>query len=116
MRVLAAARARGLAAVERALLLRGVRARAAMVEADERGDGRGRGGSAALDGLRARESFVVGAAGGGGDEARGDLFAVDEQRPEEQRLQPEGEQEPKRAGGGAQRRRDGDDERDDQRV
>jgi hypothetical protein len=59
---------------------------------------------------------VVGAAGGGGDEPGRDLLAVDEQRPEEQRLEPEREQESERSGRGGEGRRDRDDDRDDERV
>ncbi len=91
-------------------------ARARPVDAHECRDRAGRRLGAALHDVHPWRERVLAAARGRGDEPAGDLLAVDEQRPEEQGLQPEREQEPERAGGAGQRGGDGDDERDDQRV
>jgi hypothetical protein len=82
-------------------------------ESDERAGGDIAG---ALHDGGARHPPVVAAGGGCGHQVGGDLLAVGEDRPEEDRLQAEREQKPQRLGRGLKRGRDGDDDRDHQRI
>ena len=101
---------------DRALLAPAVVAWSVAGGADQRGYGARGDVAGALHGGHPRQPFVVVVAGGGGDQPRGDLPAVQEDRPEEDRLQREGEQEPQRRRRRRQGGGDGDDDRDHQRV
>jgi ribosomal protein S18 acetylase RimI-like enzyme len=72
---------------------------------------------AALHEGHARKPFaVLVGAGSGGDQAGGDLLAVQEDRPEEDCLERERKQEPERGGRRCEGGRDGDDDRDHEAV